>query len=511
VSGAWTEPARLPASMLGPGTFRFLNDERSLGPPIDWAASGTALLWRYNLHYFDDLNAIGARERHSWHRDLIASWIAHNPPAGGVGWDSYPTSLRVVNWIKWELAGATLDGVARDSLAKQTRWLRRRIEWHLLGNHLFADAKALAFAGCFFAGAEADEWLRVGTRIIERELGEQVLPDGGNFELSPMYHSIFLADLLDLVNIGRTFPGRIPAALDARLRETTSRMLGWLRAMVHPDGEIAMFNDCALGIAPSLPALAAYAARLGVGIGKPRAECTDPPSLTLMAESGYARLESAEAVALCDVARIGPDYLPGHAHADTLSFELSIAGERFVVNGGTSCYGSDDLRVRERGTAAHSTVVVDEANSSEVWGGFRVARRAYPIISKAYAEGGTASLVASHDGYRRLQRDIVHHRCWELTRDTLKVDDRVSGRWNRAYAQFLLHRDVEADEIAPGVWRLRNRKLPDRVVTLTVTAGVARLAPAFHSLEFGRRLPTSAIHVELGEAGSSVEIGWRSQ
>ena len=29
-------------------------------------------------------------------------------------------------------------------------------------------------------------------------------------------------------------------------------------------------------------------------------------------------------VAIIDVAKIGPDYLPGHGHADTLSFELSI-------------------------------------------------------------------------------------------------------------------------------------------------------------------------------------------
>jgi uncharacterized heparinase superfamily protein len=65
------------------------------------------------------------------------------------------------------------------------------------------------------------------------------------------------------------------------------------------------------------------------------------------------------AVALLDVAPIGPDYLPGHAPADTLSFELSVFGQRLLVNSGTSCYGASLERLRQRATAAHNTVVVD--------------------------------------------------------------------------------------------------------------------------------------------------------
>jgi uncharacterized heparinase superfamily protein len=93
-------------------------------------------------------------------------------------------------------------------------------------------------------------------------------------------------------------------------------------------------------------------------------------------DSGYSRVEMGDAVALIDRAAVGADYLPGHAHAATLSFELSLFGQRVIVISGTSVYGSGEQRQLERGTAAHSTVVVDGENSSEVWGGFRVARRA---------------------------------------------------------------------------------------------------------------------------------------
>ena len=82
---------------------------------------------------------------------------------------------------------------------------------------------------------------------------------------------------------------------------------------------------------------------------------------------------------LLDVASIGPDYLPGHGHADTLSFEMSLFGKRTLVNRGISQYGIE-VRQVERGTAAHNTVVINNENSSEVWSGFRVARRARPLV-----------------------------------------------------------------------------------------------------------------------------------
>ena len=79
-----------------------------------------------------------------------------------------------------------------------------------MGNHLFANAKALIFSGLFFDGEEAKSWYLKGFNILKRELAEQILPDGGNFELSPMYHIIFLEDLLDLVNIHRAFNRELP-------------------------------------------------------------------------------------------------------------------------------------------------------------------------------------------------------------------------------------------------------------------------------------------------------------
>ena len=195
--------------MYGESSFKFLNKEFTLKVSEDWNAKNQDKLWLYNLHYFDDLNAINSEQRTDWHSNLIQNWIENNPLGFGNGWEPYPSSLRIVNWVKWFLldlkSNNNVNQMWLDSLVIQTRFLSQNLEYHLLGNHLFTNAKALVFAGLFFNGKESDYWYQLGVSIVNRELSEQVLSDGGNFELSPMYHAIFLEDLLDLVNIHQAF------------------------------------------------------------------------------------------------------------------------------------------------------------------------------------------------------------------------------------------------------------------------------------------------------------------
>lgn len=503
-NGFFSPPSRRTASMLGREEFAFLNVSDSL-LSVGWrgnAATDTvSMLWLYNLHYFDDLNALGCNERVHWHRDLLIRWVQENPPERCVGWDPYPTSLRIVNWVKWHFLGNPLPHACEQSLAVQARCLIQRIEWHIPGNHLFANAKALVFAGLFFSGREADYWLCKGLKIISEQLPEQVLSDGGNFERSPMYHSIFLEDLLDLINLSRMFPGTVSQAQASSWVGFVKRMLDWLDAMVHPDGEISFFNDAAIGVAPSPAELFNYARRLG--IERPSSSFT---RLTQLADSGYIRLASAQAVAFLDVAPVGPDFLPGHAHADTLSFEWSLFGQRVVTNGGTSRYGTGAIRQSERGTAAHSTVTVNGENSSEVWGGFRVARRAYPLDLAIDQNPACITIRCSHTGYRRLRSKPVHQRELEWTDSSLQVTDTVSDSAVHALARFHFHPDIEIVESKLGSWTLT---LPcGQSVRIFVEHGTASLGESYYAPEFGKRILRACLEVELINQRSQVRFEW---
>jgi len=502
----WAAPCERLPSLVAPRVFELLGISGNLAE-IGWDGPQQEKLWRYNQHYFDDLNARGAAARQAWHAALIADWIAHNRPGQGTGWEPYPTSLRIVNWVKWQWAGNVLSAAALDSLAVQTRWLCERLEWHLLGNHLFCNAKALVFAGLAFEGPEADDWLKRGLAIIARQLPEQVLADGGNFERSPMYHAIFLEDMLDLVNAARARPQRRVAPCAGPWRATSVAMLDWLAGMTHPDAGIALFNDAALNIAPTLAQLQDYAARLGLGLEPGRSPGgAGLPARMRWPDSGYVRLDAAGASAFLDVGPVGPDYLPGHAHADTLSFELSLFGQRVVVNGGTSCYGLGPVRLRERQTAAHSTLEIDGQSSSEVWGGFRVARRAYPFDYAEAVGDGTVSVACSHDGYTRLPGRPVHRRSWTLRDGQMDIEDRVTGRFGQARARYILHPDVQVMARAKNSWTL---VLPDgQTASLDVVGGEGTVEAAHYSPAFGEVKQTSCVAVDVQQNVAIVSIRW---
>jgi uncharacterized heparinase superfamily protein len=496
--------------MVGKARFRLLNEVRDLDGAASWNDPAAQRLWLYNLHYFDDLNAEDAGARREWHLALLRRWAAENPPAAGTGWEPYPTSLRIVNWIKWALGGGRLPEEAVRSLAVQARHLARNVEYHLLGNHLFANAKALVFAGLFFQGRKADRWLERGLKILRKEVPEQVLPDGGHFERSPMYHSLVLEDLLDLVNLSWTFPeafeGR--AAVPGMWMEAAVRMLRWLRAMRHPDGEIVLFNDAAFRIAPSPAALERYAARLGF---KPVPEPGE--GAVLLPESGYVRVRKRESVVFLDAAPLGPDYLPGHGHADTLTFEWSLYGHRVLVDPGTSLYEDCPERLHQRGTPAHNTVTVDGEDSSEVWSSFRVARRARPFGLSVAESDGIVEVSCSHDGYRRLPGRVVHRRAWKIGSNRLRIEDALEGRFGIARSRFLLHpavaeasraADLLRSGMSEGEWVLPS----GRRVKWRVALGEGRFEPATYHPEFGLEQETVRLSVLLPNDRNAVELTW---
>jgi uncharacterized heparinase superfamily protein len=225
--------------------------------------------------------------------------------------------------------------------------------------------------------------------------------------------------------------------------------------------------------------------------------------VTHLAQSGYVRIQRGPLVSLLDVAPIGPDYLPAHGHADTLSFELSLFGRRVLVNSGTSQYGMGTERSRQRGTAAHNTVTVDRLDSSEVWGGFRVARRARPFDLRFAEVDETIVVGCSHDGYQRLPGRPVHRREWQLGTDGLRVMDRVSGTFAHAIARFYLHPSVE-------ILAEQGLRLPDgKCVQWSVGGGTPRLVHSIWHPEFGVSIANQCIEIPFEGPEISFQLSWK--
>ena len=301
--------------------------------------------------------------------------------------------------------------------------LVKNIELHLLGNHLLANAKAMIYAGLFFDDANSKKWLKKGLKIYQQQVNEQILDDGAHFELSPMYHSIILEDMLDIINLCDTYSPVHSTTSEFTcqlLKKKVFLMLAWLNKMTHPDGMIA-FNDSALDVSPKLQQLAQYAVSLGVNFS-----IIENYPVTHLKSSGFFVWREEQNYLVMDAGQVGPNYLPGHAHADTLSFECSINGERVIVNSGISEYQIGNVRTFQRSTAAHSTLVINNENSSEVWGAFRVAQRAQIIESYVDHTKSGFFVGGAHDGYTKLKGSFIHKRTLNYSRNEIIITDSVS-------------------------------------------------------------------------------------
>lgn len=251
------------AERLARGEFRFLNQSRLLGDPVDWHVATwpeAPRLWRFHLHYHEyllDLISAGrATSDPAWHElawKLVEDWMAHNRPrdagAGVDAWHPYCISKRLPAWfLLW--AAAPLEGKRGDRVLRnmhaQACFLRRNLEWDVRGNHLIENLRALALSGVFFAETQAERCLLLSERHLRKELAEQILPHGEHFERSPMYHALMLETVLDV----RDATAMVVPSLSTYCDETAARMADFLEAILHPDGEIPLLGDSCFGEAP---------------------------------------------------------------------------------------------------------------------------------------------------------------------------------------------------------------------------------------------------------------------
>jgi uncharacterized heparinase superfamily protein len=322
-----------------------------------------------------------------------------------------------------------------------------------------------------------------------------------------MYQGTLLWDLADLIALGEATG--LPE-LKQRLGDWQNRLqkgLEWLKAMSHPDGQISFFNDATLGIAPAVEDLEGYMVTLGLLI--PTGDKPMAVKGRLLQPSGYGVVEwAASHRLLVDAGPVGPDYQPGHAHADTLSCELSLFGQRVLVNSGISQYGEGPERQRQRSTAAHNTVEVDGEDSSEVWAGFRVARRAKPFGVELSTSEDAVSLSGSHDGYRRLAGDVTHSRNWQASDGLLEITDVLDGSFREAVAHWHLHPDVSVRPAGDSAFSLHLQG--EQVVKLEVDGGTAEIVKSEWHPGFGVSKQSRKLMVAFSGPKLITRISWRS-
>ena len=494
-------------STLQQGGLRLLNqthlfDRRS----PDWRLGDRSenRLWSVTLHYHAWLFELAqiilgedpAAEQaeallHSHLEDWLARCDLDRPGSEALAWNSYAIATRLGWWARlWHLLGTSywqrhqhLRRDFLDSMWRQARHLHAHLEWDLRANHLLRDAVGLAWAGTFFQGREPDIWRKTSDQLASEQLHEQVFADGGHFERSVDYHLQVMNDWLALANLTRD------SDLRRKLLGTWERMAEYALWLRHPDGGSVQFND---GAVREVERCLNDGMQLGLN-----ANLSPRRGGRYFVDTGLVAWHGHPWTVFFDVGEIGPDYQPGHAHADSLTLECSWNLERLFIDPGTYHYDHDGRRQYDRSTAAHNTVCIDGQDSSEVWHIFRVGRRARPVDVRVAIGEDQLDAAGSHTGYDHLAGSPRHSRQIRTEfEDRLAIEDRVEGRGEHLVEGGWLLSPVWQATVDQDGWTVRSESQTLRV-------------QVSGSSEISLSCQERPIHPDFGVEQTTTRLAWR--
>lgn len=379
-------------------SFRFLNLEQSFSENrVNWSFRDFGMLWTFNLNYFDWLHQPGMSKNEGL--KTLSHYFATSSN-NSIILHPYPTSLRIINTAKFICKWQIKEDWIYNEMASDLKFVSRRLEYHLLANHLLENAFALYIGGLITC---TNKLVHKGKKLLERELKIQILGDGMHFERSPMYHMIILERLLDALNFANAYNEELSSLLKFYSIRMTRLVLNWKSL-----DRIPMMQDSTYDISLSVQVLLNYSKSL--------LDKEYPTSPIDLKESGYRMLGNGTFIVFANVGNIGPSYQPGHSHADELNFELFHKGRPIIVDSGISTYNKNDRRQLERSTRNHNCLCLNNKNTSDVWSGFRVGRRA-----KVKFLDGNQGFQAEHDGYKPL----IIKRIWNFTKQSINIEDEI--------------------------------------------------------------------------------------
>ena len=384
--------------------------------------------------WLGDLRAVANEEARRQARQLTAAWIEGHQRWSLPAWRVDVIGQRLANWFVHYgyLTQGAEDGFERRllaSAARQARHLARAQASEAEDWRSFLAIKGLVCAGVCLPGAERG--LDLGLRLLERGLARQVLPDGGHVARNP---AVLLAVLRTLVALRATLMAaheQVPLDLQGAI----DRMAPMVRCLRHGDGRLALFNGGSEGQETDIAHVLAQTGSRG-------------KALLSAPHSGFHRMACGRTLIIADTGRPPPPGDDADACAGTLSFEMSVGRQRLVVN----CGAARDTKWRAalRSSAAHSTVVVGDVNSSQVRSPCGLGRRPVQISSNRREAHGNLLIEASHDGYAQ-PFGLVHQRSIHMTPDGGEVrgEDILTGRpaGGACTARFHLHPTVQASRL----------------------------------------------------------------
>src|SRR2546428_2923136 len=520
--------------------------------PLDPASVGDSkVVWELNRHQW--LVRLGTAYRLTGDEryartfaEDVRAWMRANPPGIGINWaSSLEVALRLISWcwalVLFRASSALSPELFVDMLGAiraHASHVERYLSYYFAPNtHLTGEALGLFYAGVVFPELRAaPRWRALGVRILLQQLERHVLPDGVYFEQSTCYQRYTIEIYLHLMMLAARNAVALPPELDERIQ----KLVDVLVAVRRPDGSIPSTGDAdggwLLPLATRAPddfrgVFSTAAALFGRSDYAWAAPGGAPDALWLLGTHGVRTFETLRPAApgarasrlfadgglvvmrsgwradahqlIFDVGPLGCPFSAGHGHADLLSIQCSVFGQPCLVDAGTYGYTAEP-RWRDffRGTAAHSTVMVDGLGQAVPTAPFQWDARPRPRPHRWQSTEAFDCAEASHDAYSRLADPVVHRRRVVFVKPGYwAVVDLLDGRAEHAVELRFQFAPIEVT-VGPDLWaRARvseGRGLlikPFAAVSLKGEVHEGDLAPiqGWISPVYGRRGPAPAL------------------
>jgi uncharacterized heparinase superfamily protein len=342
----------------------------------------------------------------------------------------------------------------------------------------------------------------MGEHSLEAALSDLVFPDGGLLSRAPQQ----LMELIALLSTLRECYTARQEAVPDFLTDTLGRNVPALLGLTHADGGLGAWQGCGHVASERIEALVQSS---GVR-ARPLRQALD---------WGYQRVSAGPAVLQVDA---GP---PPHAKqalvgcASTLAFEFSFGRQRIVINcGGAGLAGASIPAALGRGlrtTAAHSTLCVDDSNSTALLAKGQLGAGVVDVELERRDIEKATRIEANHDGYAR-SYGFIHNRVLILRsdgmelrgEDTLLPHAKFKGREEvPVHLRFHLGPDIElllADDKRSVVMRLEDGSS----WTFMTALGMIEVDDSLWVDENGRPNPTRQLVIGVNAPKGGMTIGW---
>ncbi|MEE2695252.1 MAG: heparinase II/III family protein [Pseudomonadota bacterium] len=386
------------------GFLNFHGESVSLDNEV-WNKNHGSKSWNEYLNSFmwiKDIRAVGTNKARIFLRNKLIEWTLRSNYWDSEIWEINVLAKRIFNLLTnlsffYETANEDFQKRIANSINKQCLLLLKKAKNQKKPeNNIFVVKSIILSSLCF---NNLRNQYQHSLNLLKYLIKNDILNDGMHYLRSPSEHFFFLCSLIDIKNFLGNLEKEIPIEVNEKIQELAS-VLKFFRIS---DGQLSIFNKFDFIDVKKIENV----------LKKANCKLKVP---TTLKSSGFHRVSKNKLTFIMDCGKPSSK----KTHAGSLSFEFSHFSQKIVVNSGSPYVNHKEWNDAMRSTAAHSTLNIDEINSSDIFFDKDTTTRIADVWSERIEKNDSVWINSAHSGYKKIF-GIIHKRSIHIDSNNLIV------------------------------------------------------------------------------------------